>query len=96
MLLQANLSYTKHAETRCQQRGISKEAVSLILTYGRKKYDHHGGVVHYLDHKTKGLLLNKHSEVKTNLDKQLKLYVVTSAKSGQVITTGHRYRRIYN
>ena len=96
MLLQANLTYTRHAETRCQQRGISKEAVSLILDYGRTKHDHHGGVVHYLNHKTRQSLSNQSSEVKAKLDKQLQIYVVTSAKSGQVITAGHRYRRIFN
>ena len=96
MSLKTNLAYSNHAETRCQQRGISKEAVNLILDYGSTKHDHHGGVVHYLDNKIKKSLSNNDFQFKGGIEKLKNVYVVTSTTSGDIITVGHRYRRIFN
>ena len=96
MSLETNLAYTKHAETRCQQRGISKEVINLILDYGSTKHDHHGGVVHYLDNKVKNSFIKSDFKFKGGIEKLKNVYVVTSTTSGDIITVGHRYRRIFN
>ena len=36
------IKLTKHADTRAQQRGISKEAISTILNYGHFNYTRGG------------------------------------------------------
>ena len=40
--------YTRHAEARCQQRGIRPEIVDAILAYGRRIHRHHAEVC-YVD-----------------------------------------------
>ena len=88
------MNLTTHAQQRMQQRGISRETVDYVLTYGRVSHDNHGGRVVWLD---------KHSRLRMEqvegrrllrrLDKSLNAYVITDGE-GRVLTVGHRYRRI--
>ena len=48
--------FSQHAITRMQQRGISGEAVELLLDYGRSSY-HKGSEVVYLDRRSRSALL---------------------------------------
>ena len=43
------MNLTFHAQQRMQQRGISRQAIDYVLTYGRVSHDHHGGRVIWLD-----------------------------------------------
>ena len=40
--------YTQHAQVRCQQRGISREIVDVLLSFGTYRY-RHGAEVYYMD-----------------------------------------------
>ncbi len=40
--------YTRHAETRCQQRGIRSEVVDALMAYGRRR-TRHGADVYFMD-----------------------------------------------
>ena len=86
---------TNHASTRQQQRGIPQLIVELVRTYGSRQYDHHGGVIRYLDKKSKKSVERVvGSQILRRLHEYLDVYVVESADGMNVITTGHRYQHI--
>lgn len=86
---------TKHAETRAQQRGAQPLIVNFLRTRGARAYDHHGGVVRYLDKRARKALTKEFSpQVMQLLSNSLDLYLVESATDGALITVGHRYKRI--
>jgi hypothetical protein len=81
-----------HARARMQQRGIGAEALDLLLSYGREAYDHHGAVILYMD-KAAQKRMAAASRAKSEVRRLAGLYAVLS-RHGQVITVGHRTRRI--
>lgn len=81
-----------HARSRMQQRGIGPEALDLLLSYGREAYDHHGAVILYMD-KAAQKRLAAASRAQSEVRRLAGLYAVLS-RHGQVITVGHRTRRI--
>ncbi|MXR36113.1 hypothetical protein [Craterilacuibacter sinensis] len=88
------MQISNHALTQMKQRAITGSTIHYLIEWGRKAYDHKGAVIRYFD-KTRRIQLRKHvgaSHVK-QLENQLNAYVVVST-SGQIITVGHRYKRI--
>lgn len=84
-----------HAELRQQQRGIPSVIVDLVLTYGSREYDNHGGVTKYLDRRSrKAIEQDMGRDFVRRYSNQLNVYVVQSAIDGRVITCGHRHSRI--
>ena len=87
-------TFSQHASVRMQQRGIGLGTVELLLSCGTKEYDHRGAVVVYFDkaarRRTISRLGGQHSR---ELQKQFNTYVVLS-NAGDVITVGHRIKRI--
>ena len=81
-----------HARARMQQRGIREDALDLLLSYGREAHDHHGAVILYMD-KAAQKRLEAASRAKSEVRRLAGLYAVLS-RHGQVITVGHRTRRI--
>lgn len=79
-----------HARVRMQQRGVCIEALEDVLSFGREAFDHHGGIVVFLDKAAKRRL--KRNKGKAG-SKALGLYAVIGA-DGLVKTVGHRYQRI--
>ena len=43
------LGITDHARARIQQRGINEDILPILLKYGKKTYDSHGGMVVFLN-----------------------------------------------
>ena len=87
-----HIPVTSHARARMQQRGIGAEALDILLSYGREAYDHHGAVILYMDKAAQRRLAS--ASVEKNPARRLAgLYAVLS-RHGQVITVGHRTRRI--
>lgn len=87
---------TKHANTRAQQRGIPPLIITLLDTYGREKYDGHGGVVHYFDKKSVRQMERDmgRSPVRMLITEWRNAYKVVSNSDGRTITTGFRTTRI--
>lgn len=85
-------SLTSHARARMQQRGIGADALDLLFSFGREAYDHHGAVILYMD-KAAQKRLAAASRAKSEVRRLAGLYAVLS-RHGQVITVGHRTRRI--
>ena len=88
------MNLTQHAQQRMQQRGIPRQAIGYVLTYGRVSHDHRGARVMWLDKRCRVRLGREEGrEVVRELDKLLDAYVVTDTDD-TVVTVGHRYRRI--
>ena len=83
---------TAHARARMQQRGIGADALELLFSYGREAHDHHGAVILYMDKAAQKRLASA-SKAKNAVRRLSGLYAVLS-RHGQVITVGHRTRRI--
>lgn len=91
---------TNHALKRTAQRGITSEICDLLISYGDRKYDGHGGVVRYFSKQAlreiageKGL-----DYCKRNYEK-FRTYLVESSRDGDVITAakdhGRSIRRVF-
>ena len=83
---------TRHAQARMQQRAIRVAALEHLLDFGREAFDHHGGVVLYFDKAARRRLSRAVPGVK-DLERLARCYAVLSP-AGEVITVGHRSRRI--
>lgn len=88
------MQLSNHAVTQMQQRAISELTIDYLMEWGRKAYDHRGAVIRYFDKTSRTQLIRHVGEQRARaLEHQLDAYVVVS-NSGQVITVGHRYKRI--
>ena len=86
--------FTHHARVRMQQRGISDEALDLLMQYGRSAHNHHGQVLVYMDGRIRKAALSACGRAAgKTIDRVKGLYAVLG-RNGLVITVGHRYRRI--
>jgi hypothetical protein len=84
---------TKHAEIRLRQRGIPLTVVEWLVSYGSSHFDHHGGLVFYLDSRSRAVLRSAiDRDALVRYSEHLNCYVVMST-NGEVITVGHRTRR---
>ena len=83
---------TKHAEIRCQQRGIPPLIIEWLLDFGSQDYSH-GAEVYYFDKKSKKAIKKYAGKrIISKLGQYMDAYLILG--SGRVITTGHRYKRI--
>lgn len=88
------MQLSNHAVAQMQQRAISELTIDYLMEWGRKAYDHRGAVIRYFDKTSRTQLIRHVGEQRVReLEHQLDAYVVVS-NSGQVITVGHRYKRI--
>jgi len=85
--------YTRHAETRCQQRGIRREVVDLLLDCGRRR-SKWGAEVLFMDgaarREARRLVGERaYARVADRLD----AYLVVSS-DGQIVTAARRHGRL--
>lgn len=78
---------------RCQQRGISREAVDVLLKYGRRRHTR-DGISYSMDKRARQRAQKHMGQAAYNrLDGQLDCYIVTSLDGTDIITAAHRLRR---
>lgn len=88
------MQLSNHAVAQMRHRAISETTVDYLIEWGRKAYDHRGGIVRYFDKASRSQLLRHIGEDRAKeLKNQLDAYLVVST-AGQIITVGHRYKRI--
>ena len=88
------MQLNNHAVARMRQRAISETTIGYLIEWGRKVYDHKGGIIRYFDKTSRSQLLKRVGvERARELEGQMDAYVVVSP-CGTVITVGHRYKRI--
>lgn len=86
---------TRHAQVRMQQRGIGEEVLDNLFAYGKVVHDHRGAEILFFDRAARRrLALEKGEEALRSLGKRLAAYAVIGGH-GQVLTVGHRTRRIH-
>ena len=89
------MKISQHARTRMQQRGIDPFVLELALRFGRKHYDHHGGVRRVFDKPSrrriqKDLGKNVYEHIRPLLD----TVVIHDVAEQTVITVAHRLKRV--
>ncbi len=85
--------YTRHAETRCQQRGIRSEVVDALMAYGRRR-TRHGADVYFMDRTTRERARADLGRIGYGrIADRLDAYLVVS-DDGQVITAAKRLKRL--
>ena len=72
----------RHLESRQKNRAISDELLAIVEAHGRETYVGDGRAIVRL--------------APDLLEKLSKLYIVRSVSDGQVITAGHRFKRVRN
>jgi hypothetical protein len=87
--------YTKHAEVRMQQRGISRDVVELLLRYGNCRENNCGGEIYSFSKKARKRVARKlERKALSRLDHCWDAYAVLC--EGQIVTCGHRTQRFRN
>lgn len=85
---------SRHAAARMQQRGIGADALACLLDFGAEHFDHQGGVMLYFDRRARSRLARAlGGRLPPGAGRIVRCYAVLST-GGEVITVGHRYRRI--
>ena len=89
-----NLRLTRHGAARMQQRGISAAALQTLLDFGRVQHLHEDGCeIVYFDKKARARLLQENPTAAKEAERLTRTYAILGS-DGDVITVGHRYRRI--
>ena len=83
---------TRHAQIRCQQRGISGQLLELLLDHGEERHLGHGAtIVSFPKDARERLRRSLPRKTYAALDSRLNVYAIVGA-NGQVMTVGHRYQ----
>ena len=91
--------FTRHAQERFQQRGLSRARIDIVLEFGkvelRKRADgRESAYVYFMDKKgRRNAARAKGKDYKRIADK-LDIYIVKSYDTGEVITVAHRKQRL--
>jgi hypothetical protein len=86
--------FSQHARARMQQRGITRAALDYLLQYGSEAHDHRGAVTVYFDKTArKRLERDADSATRKEIVRLRRLYAVLGGH-GEIVTVGHRFRRI--
>lgn len=83
---------TRHAEIRCQQRGIRADVIDAILAYGCRRR-RHGADVYFMDHKAKARARAELGCQYAKVSDRLDTYLVVS-DGGEMITAAKRLGRL--
>ncbi len=87
-----NISLSRHANTRTQQRGVPPLIINWLVDYGDEEFDGHGGIVRYFSN---GSLRRLEREIGRGplkrMSEYLRCYLVQSSFDGTVVTVGKRY-----
>lgn len=87
------MSLSTHARVRMQQRGITAQAIAMLLEVGRAGSAGGGREIVFLDKQEQRRLSRIEPLPVRGRDRLAGLYAITDAH-GTVVTVGHRYRRL--
>lgn len=86
---------TTHASIRSQQRGVPPLIRDWLLLFGDERFDGHGGLIRYFSRRSvRQLERAVGRQPVRRMSEYLSAYLVESARDGQVITMGKRYKPI--
>ncbi|OBQ82995.1 hypothetical protein [Mesorhizobium sp. WSM3873] len=84
--------FTRHAQTRCQQRGVRGDVIDAILAYGCRRH-RYGADVYFMDHKAKARARAELGGQYAKVSDRLDTYLVMS-DGGEMITAAKRLGRL--
>lgn len=89
-------NFTKHADVRVQQRGIDRLVIEYLLMLGRKTHCGRGCLRYTFTRAVRQQLKNMISSNEyARIESRLNSFAVTSS-TGDVITVGHQFKRIWH
>jgi len=86
MKKKGNPQYTKHAERRCNQRGVPQKVANFIINYGDCSYTHRL-IKHYINRDTLQFLRKEYPDFVSKYDKQLETTAVVCAHTTNKVVT---------
>ncbi len=87
---------SKHAQTRAQQRGIPPFIDQWLDAYGEMIYDGRGGIqVVFTGTSVRQMERDFGREPLRRLHEYMDAYKIVSSHSGNCLTMGHRYKRLW-
>jgi len=87
---------THHARARMQQRGIPRDVLDQLLTFGSERHDHRGGTILIMDKAARRRLRTAgEAGARSCMDRLRRAYAVVG-RDGGVVTVGHRFKRLRN
>ena len=91
-----NWIFTNHTTVRCQQRGISREAVNFLIKYGEPR-NVRDGISYAMDKRSRKRARDGLGVVGyRKMERWINCYVVVSRDGNKVITVAHRLHRCWN
>ena len=85
---------TNHARVRMQQRGIPAAALEVLLDFGRVRHVHdRGREIIFFDKAARTRLFQELPTAAKQATRLTRAYAILGS-DGDVITVGHRYRRV--
>jgi len=91
----SGLHMTSHAIERSQQRCIPPLIIHWLCQYGKRKRNRNGTMLYYFDRKSLRLIASDAGRIVIRrLSSLMDAYLVIAGN--QIITVGHRYKRIKN
>lgn len=85
---------TAHATVRLRQRGIDPGVLDCLVRYGHHEHDHRGGVVVVFDRTSLEAIRRHESPALVRVAEDARSVYAVVGSGGQVITAGHRFRRV--
>ena len=85
-----------HARACMQQRGISESVLERLIEFGETQHDHRGAEILFFDKAARRRLAAQlDTRALKSMERQMRAYAVL-AGNGEVVTVGHRVKRIPN
>ena len=91
MHIMNEVNLTKHASTRCSQRGISALAIETIFKYGHFNYVR-GAKSWSMNKREKAFARSDLGDYYKKIDKQLGFLIVST--NGSIVTVAHKIKRL--
>ena len=91
----SHLLLTKHAQTRCQQRGIPREAIDVVYRFGKHKRTRSGGFSYSMNNEGRRCA-RRHLPAADclRIADKLDLYIGIAPDGITVTTVAHRQKRL--
>ena len=86
------LRLTKHAQVRCQQRGITDKEVEIVYRFGKCRRTR-DGFTYSMNHRGRARASHILGKAYRSSAGKLNIYLVVDRGRQSIITVGHRLRR---
>lgn len=86
------MEMTRHALRRCNQRNVSKQALDVLLAFGRHRHYQHGAIAVVMDAAARAAAHRALGADYDRVARRLDLYAIV--KDGHLLTVVERKRRM--